>query len=112
MVPTAACSAFLSRSHAATIWQSGCFKKTSVLAGPIMPQPITPMVMRSEAGARPARANALRESTAAAAAACMNLRRDNCDCDAEGRIVIDASRAAARVDPSQGLWRSDQHPEV
>src|ERR1700692_3544453 len=40
-----------------------------------MPQPMTPIVMRLDAGTRRARANGLAERAAAAAADCMNLRR-------------------------------------
>src|SRR5882724_11396213 len=43
----------LSRSQAATIWQSGRPRKLLVLPGPCMPQPTTPMVMRFEGAAWP-----------------------------------------------------------
>ena len=48
-------------SHAATTWQSSKLRNDFVLAGPIMPQPITPIVMRSCAGTRRARANGFAE---------------------------------------------------
>src|SRR5690348_4240522 len=62
-------------SQAATTWQSSKPRKDLVLAGPIMPQPMTPMVMRSCAGTRRARAKGAAEMAAAAAADWMNLRR-------------------------------------
>src|SRR5436190_1533773 len=37
----------------ATTWQSGSFRNSPVFEGPCMPQPTTPMVMRSEGAARP-----------------------------------------------------------
>src|SRR5579863_5167594 len=62
-------------SQAATTWQSLKPRKDLVLAGPIMPHPMTPMVMRSCAGTRRARAKGLAENAAVAAADWMNLRR-------------------------------------
>src|SRR5262245_50995311 len=59
MVSSAACKWFLSRSQAATTWQSLKPRKASVLPGPIMPQPTTPMVIRSEGAVVPARPKAL-----------------------------------------------------
>ncbi len=46
MVFSAASRRPLSRSHAATIWQSVSLRKLLALLGPIMPQPMTAMVMR------------------------------------------------------------------
>src|SRR5436305_13182302 len=78
MVSTAAWRCCLSRSQAATTWQSDCSRKDLVLAGPIIPQPITPMVMRSEAGGRPPQAQVVRgRVTAAAPAAAINFLRLN-----------------------------------
>src|SRR5579863_6488002 len=62
-------------SQAATTWQSLKPRKDLVFAGPIMPHPITPMVMRSCAGTRRARAKGAADTAAAAAADWMKWRR-------------------------------------
>src|SRR5262252_429903 len=59
MVLTAASRWFLSRSQAATTWQSFSFKKASVLPGPCIPQPTTPRVTRSDGAACAPRPSAL-----------------------------------------------------
>src|SRR5580658_661648 len=59
-------------SQAAPTWQSSRERKALVLAGPIMPQPMTPMVMRLEGAVR---AQETRGSMAAAPAALRNERR-------------------------------------
>src|ERR1044072_8620451 len=50
---------FLSMLHVATTWQSASLMKLPVLPGPCMPQPTTPMVMRSEGAGRPSAPRAL-----------------------------------------------------
>src|SRR3974390_675600 len=62
-------------SQAATTRQSSYPRNDLVFAGPIMPHPTTPIVIRSEAGTRRARANGAAETAAAAAADWMKLRR-------------------------------------
>ena len=56
-------------------------RKDFVLAGPIMPHPMTPTVMRSCAGTRRARANGAAEKAAVAAADWMNFRRVRTEAD-------------------------------
>src|SRR5712664_531941 len=53
MVLTACSRGRLSSSQAATTWQSFWPRKALVFPGPIMPQPTTPMVIRSEGAGRP-----------------------------------------------------------
>src|SRR5207244_4487122 len=71
---------FLSMLHVATTWQSGSLMKLPVLLGPCMPQPTTPMVMRSEGAGRPAAPSALAGmmlgAATAAAAVAMKRRRE------------------------------------
>jgi hypothetical protein len=55
-----------------------------------MPQPMTPMVMRSCAGTRRARAKGAAENAAAAAADCMNLRRVIAEVAADEDVDIGA----------------------
>src|SRR5436190_5588602 len=50
---------FLSMLQVATTWQSASFMKLPVLPGACMPQPTTPMVMRSEGAGRPSAPRAL-----------------------------------------------------
>src|SRR5450631_2109701 len=69
-------------SHAATTWQSGCSRKALVFAGPIMPQPMTPTVMRFEAEGRAcpqALAGRMAAAPAAAPADLMKARREKGD---------------------------------
>src|ERR1700678_2277538 len=79
MVSTAACRWPVWMSHAATTWQSSCARNALVFAGPIMPHPMTPMVMRFEGLVRPlpeiARAHAPRGSRAVAPATLRKSRR-------------------------------------
>src|SRR6185369_8765764 len=68
---------FLSMLHVATTWQSGSLMKLPVLLGPCMPQPTTPMVMRSEGAGRPSAPSALAGMmVGAATAAAGNLGID------------------------------------
>src|SRR5579864_2793651 len=59
MVLTAAWRWFLSRSQAATTWQSLSLRNSPVLPGPCIPQPTTPRVTRSEGAAFASCPNAL-----------------------------------------------------
>src|SRR6185295_4885519 len=77
MAFTEAARWFLSMLHVATTWQSGSLMKLPVLLGPCMPQPTTPMVMRSEGAGRPSAPNALAGMMdgAATAAAVVAIKR-------------------------------------
>src|SRR5580658_2685605 len=80
-------------SQAATTWQSSWARNAFVLAGPIMPQPITPIVMRLEADGRApeiACAHALPGRRAAAPAARTKSRRvmDAREFELDGRSFI------------------------
>src|ERR1044072_7119359 len=68
---------FWSMLHVATIWQSGSRMKLPVLPGACMPQPTTPMVMRSEGAVCPSAPSALEGMMvgAATAAAVMAIKR-------------------------------------
>src|SRR5262245_61461020 len=68
---------FLSMLHVATTWQSASLMKLPVLLGPCMPQPTTPMVMRSEGAGRPSAPSALAGMMvgAATAAAAVAIKR-------------------------------------
>src|ERR1051326_21992 len=59
MAFTEAARWFLSMLHVATTWQSDSLMKLPVLLGACMPQPTTPMVMRSDGAGRPSAPNAL-----------------------------------------------------
>src|ERR1035441_10982357 len=69
-------------SHAATTWQSASPRNDLVFAGPIMPHPMTPMVMRLEADGRPMPQAAL-GMAAAAPATLRKSRLVNKDLDFE-----------------------------
>src|SRR5436189_3091577 len=75
LTDTARC--FLSMLHVATTWQSGSLMKLPVLLGPCIPQPTTPMVMRSEGAGRPSAPSALAGMMvgAATAAAAVAIKR-------------------------------------
>src|SRR5262245_48066090 len=77
MAFTEAARWFLSMLHVATTWQSGSLMKLPVLPGPCMPQPTTPMVMRSEGAGRPSAPSALAGMMvgAATAAAVLAIKR-------------------------------------
>src|SRR6059036_966187 len=77
MAFTDAARCFLSMLHVATTWQSGSLMKLPVLLGPCMPQPTTPMVMRSEGAGRPSAPSALAGMMvgAATAAAVVAIKR-------------------------------------
>src|SRR6185436_17863425 len=77
MAYTEAARWFLSMLHVATTWQSGSLMKLPVLPGPCMPQPTTPMVMRSEGAGRPSAPSALAGMMvgAATAAAVLAIKR-------------------------------------
>src|SRR5947207_15222203 len=68
---------FLSMLHVATTWQSGSLMKLPVLLGACMPQPTTPIVMRSEGAGRPSAPSALAGMMvgAATAAAVVAIKR-------------------------------------
>src|SRR5437870_4941383 len=68
---------FLSMLHDATTWQSASLMKLPVLLGACMPQPTTPMVMRSEGAGRPSAPSALAGMMvgAATAAAAVAIKR-------------------------------------
>src|SRR6185369_5035720 len=68
---------FLSMLHVATTWQSASRMKLPVLPGPCMPQPTTPMVMRSDGAGRPSAPSALAGMMvgAATAAAAVAIKR-------------------------------------
>src|SRR6185369_250357 len=68
---------FLSMLHVATTWQSASRMKLPVLPGPCMPQPTTPMVMRSDGAGRPSAPSALAGMIvgAATAAAVVAIKR-------------------------------------
>src|SRR5437667_4678748 len=68
---------FLSMLHDATTWQSASLMKLPVLLGACMPQPTTPMVMRSEGAGRPSAPSALAGMMvgAAMAAAAVAIKR-------------------------------------
>src|SRR5256885_12712145 len=53
MAFTDASRCFLSMLQVATTWQSDSLMKLPVLLGPCMPQPTTPIVMRSDGAGRP-----------------------------------------------------------
>src|ERR1043166_3818435 len=80
MAFTDAARCFLSMLHVATTWQSGSLMKLPVLLGPCMPQPTTPMVMRSEGAGRPSAPSALAGimvgAVTAAAVVAMKRRRE------------------------------------
>src|SRR5256885_1488984 len=77
MALTEAARWFLSMLHVATTWQSGSLMKLPVLPGPCMPQPTTPMEMRSEGAGRPSAPSALAGMMvgAARAAAVLAIKR-------------------------------------
>src|ERR1044072_948847 len=68
---------FLSMLHVATTWQSASRMKFPVLLGACIPQPTTPMVMRSEGAGRPSAPSALAGMMvgAATAAAVLAMKR-------------------------------------
>src|SRR5437667_12247921 len=68
---------FLSMLHDATTWQSASLMKLPVLLGACMPQPPTPMVMRSDGAGRPCAPSALAGMMvgAATAAAVVAIKR-------------------------------------
>src|ERR1041385_8163620 len=68
---------FLSMLHVATTWQSASRMKLPVLPGACMPQPTTPMVMRSEGAVCPSAPSALAGMMvgAATAAAVVAIKR-------------------------------------
>src|SRR5580658_995979 len=81
-------------SQAATTWQPGILRNALVLFGPCMPQPITPMVMRSCAGTYAARRRGLEAMATVAPAVARKLRREIGDFVMTGSM--DCSRSAAR----------------
>src|ERR1700761_7538905 len=105
MVSTAALRWFFSMSQAATTWQSGWARNAFVLAGPIIPQPMIPTVIRSDAGGRDPRASAVEDVTAAAPAALRKIRRVNGARGGPGnrRFILNSEfRSLAGV--GSGIW--------
>src|SRR5207302_11422576 len=91
---TDASRCFLSMLQVATTWQSDSLMKFSVLLGPCMPQPTTPIVMRSDGAGRPfaprALAGMIVGAAMAAAVVVMNWRREILESDKEVfmRIIL------------------------
>src|SRR5439155_10587024 len=89
MASTACLSGRLSRSQAATTWQSFSAIRPRVLSGPIIPQPTMPMTMRSEGAGRPSLPRALEGINvgAATAAALVAMKRRREILEIEGFIM-------------------------
>src|SRR4051812_8912546 len=101
-------------SHAATTRQSSKPRNDLVLAGPIMPQPITPILMRSfgptgGAPVKAARANGDAPNAVAAPAACIKRRRVNKGSGPEECIDLSACDGAFQSAHVLRYWR---RPEV
>src|ERR1041385_2854008 len=90
---------FLSMLHVAITWQSASFMKLPVLLGACMPQPTTPMVMRSEGAGRPSAPRALAGMMvgAATAAAVVAIKRRREILESMAFMGTDYARSAARV---------------
>src|SRR5437764_7475159 len=103
MAFTDAARCFLSMLQVATTWQSDSRMKFPVLLGPCMPQPTTPMVMRSEGAGRPSAPSALAGmivgAATAAAVVAIKRRREILRADKEvfmGTIVLNSRPCASR----------------
>src|ERR1044072_2881242 len=90
---------FLSMLHVATTWQSASLMKLPVLLGPCMPQPTTPMVMRSEGAGRPSAPSALAGMMvgAATAGAAVAIKRRREILESIGFMANDYAPAAIGV---------------
>src|SRR5438045_9628813 len=117
MAFTEAARWLLSMLHVATTWQSGSLMKLPVLPGPCMPQPTTPMVMRSEGAGRPSAPSALAGMVvgAATAAAVLAIKRRRGIFKSLGFMRRDYAQSAVGVRAiiltGLSLWITEDRPK-
>src|SRR2546430_15992769 len=96
----------------ATTWQSDSLMKLPVLLGPCMPQPTTPIVMRSDGAGRPSAPRALAGmivgAATAAAAVAMKRRREILGADSEVFIMHNLPNGA----PAREIGRASCRERV